>query len=318
MPVLTNMANCDNCTNFKLLDCNCQPRAFTDFQLFDASVGVGDVQMRVKEDISDASRQVPNCGFMAFYGKDKSGCLVQSNPEFLVIDAVVHNSQGYALVTFHRVSGTDCDLTNLGGLAYQHFDNEILSIGDGNNPYYWCNVCSSVNSICQCLVSGNGEIYPVCERCFVINPNGPPDAISDAIYQNYIRNDPFTFPAPSVAAPGGKKWVAFLQFYGAVFSSAYTGTDFDVPTRCYFSWNQNQGVLGCPNGDIELSLLYPPGSHADSDFNLSGFLDNNGLGYNPAQPVNGTMRMVYEVRQDAVLRHQLDFCWQATLRYFLI
>lgn len=298
--------------------CDCHPLTLGDFEMQDNFLPKGSTSVRIKE--VSPYYVVPDCGTLTFSGKDKNtGCTADYVPDWVVIDSVTHNPLGFAEVTFHRISGLNCDETNQGGTQYDHYDSEIISVNDnhtdyGKNPWWDC-------QLCECLVTSdcNLVIFSEPERCFDINTAGTPTASSEGgLYNVWHLTDSVPAFYPPFDAPTGKKWVAHVTIYGAFFSQYSTGADFDQPSRWYIALNQNGGVLGTPNGDVEQSNNYAPGDHADSDLSMSGWYDNGGTGYSTTTPFSGSVRMEVDMRTGGSLFRNFTTCYIFNLAYHLI
>lgn len=298
--------------------CDCKPLTLTDFELYDNFIPKGSTTVKLKE--VSPYYVVPDCGTLTFSGKNKNtGCLPDYIPEWFVIDNVVHNPLGFAEITFHRISGLNCDNTNLGGTQYDHYDSEIVSVNDnhtdyGKNPWWDCELCAAIQTTCQTSVFGEPE------RCFNINTSlAPAGTTEGGVYKYWYTTDTLPSFYPPYDAPTGCKWIAHVTIYGALFSQFNIGLDFDTVARWYIAVNQNQGVLGSPSaGDLEQSKNFAPGDHADADLNMSGWYDNNGLGYTPSSGFTGNVRIQIDLGSASATGRTYTSCYIYNVAYHLV
>lgn len=297
--------------------CDCKVLTLTDFDMQDNFLAVGSTSVRIKE--VSPYYVVPDCGTLTFSGKNKNtGCLGSYYPEWMVIDTVVHNPLGFAEVTFHRISGLNCDNTNLGGTQYEHYDNEIISVNDnhtdyGKNPWWDCELCDAISASCQSATFGEPE------RCFNINTAlAPAGTTEGGTYKYWYLTDTLPTFAPPFVAPTGCKWIAYVNIAGAFFSQFAIGADFDTVARWYIAINQNQGILGSPGvGDLEQSKNFAPGDHADADLSMGAYYDNGGLGFSPTNPFSGSVRIQIDLGSASATGRTYTSCYIYQISYFL-
>ena len=314
--------------------CRCNPTTVNKYVLAQAKVQRGDTSFVV----NDPECTIPDCGYGMW-----TGC-PQGQPEVFKILSKICNPNGTTTINIRRgLPFTGCDdSTSYIELQSDHFAVEELLIGSSDIHYYQCNICAEIRCVVdsveelaetaelgqRCIVLGEGcpelyvytcdgwkstscggELYVkgLFEVCTEINPNDPPDANADTIYQVWNRDlllGTVTIPGP---APTGSEWVVQVSMHCAHFTEDFTGIDFDVPAKC--------GIRPVVNGEIntisanvgqtdaEVTHNYGPGDHADGDLSTTAIY---------RCPQSGSFDIVcqneFNLRQDAGIRHTIQFC----------